>query len=66
MPAEQEGQEFWYTTFYNSQIWTGRRLFTSLGFISEALNDKADFTKKLDREEVFYFYFNFKKEAIYE
>lgn len=26
IPAEQDGQEFWYTTFYNSQAWTGRRM----------------------------------------
>lgn len=28
MPAEQEGQEFWYTPFYCSQVWHFRRVFS--------------------------------------
>lgn len=30
MPAEQEGQEFWYTPFYCSQVWHFRRAFSAM------------------------------------
>lgn len=32
-PAEQEGQEFWYTPLYFSQVWHYRRLYASLDAI---------------------------------
>lgn len=30
MPAEQEGQEFWYTPLYCSQVWHFRRVFSAM------------------------------------
>lgn len=54
MPVEQEEQEFWYTTFYNSQVWAGRRLLYSLGLSG------TETTKKTVEKEHFYMFFDFK------
>lgn len=44
MPAEQEGQEFWYTPFYFSQVWHYRRLFAKMDNIfSNAEREQAKF-----------------------
>ncbi|WP_313341376.1 Cas9 inhibitor AcrIIA9 family protein [Lacrimispora sp.] len=56
MPAEQDGQEFWYTTFYNSQAWTGRRMIHVM-FPPESKKVKSEIS--IDR---FYFFFEIKKE----
>lgn len=56
MPAEQDGQEFWYTTFYNSQAWTGRRMIYVM-FPPESKKVKSEIS--IDR---FYFFFEIKKE----
>ena len=39
-PIEKEGQEFWYTPFYFSQVWCYRRIFTKLDkfFMKEQTN----------------------------
>lgn len=38
MPVEKEGQEFWYTPLYFSDVWNYRRLFASMDRIFRAEN----------------------------
>lgn len=57
-PAEQEGQEFWYTTFYNTQAsWVGRRFLYLLGL-------KEPKTSKAVEKEHFYMFFDFEEEEV--
>jgi len=60
MPAEQEGQEFWYTPLYNSKVWHWRRAFAVMDSMSK---EKSKFKKQVNQENKFYFFFNFDKEV---
>lgn len=59
MPYEAEGQEFWYTPMFNSNIWMWRKLLHSMG-MSESLAPKEKIVKK----ENFFMFFDFEKENV--
>jgi len=61
IPAEKEGQEFWYTPFYFRTIWHRRRLLQSLKIrdVVELEKERAEvsqaFGKKIVKEGFFFF-----------
>lgn len=55
VPSEREGQEFWYTPFYFSQVWNCRRLFNSFSF---GMNREIIMDREKDH---FYIYFEFEQ-----
>lgn len=70
IPAEKEGQEFWFTPFFSRTEWCGRRLAESLGlskllFSNGRTEEKSQIT--VDKEKMknyFFFYFD-EQEATY-
>ncbi|WP_415270833.1 N-6 DNA methylase [Hominibacterium faecale] len=58
LPAEKEGQEFWYMPMFQSQVWTYRKLIRSLGMKT---NSGTETTQKTVEKEHFYMYFDFKE-----
>ena len=54
IPIEQEGQEFWYTPMYWTEIWQTRIFFQHMGLGSGL--------KKLPEKEHYFFTFDFRKE----
>lgn len=61
MPSEQPGQDFWYTPFYFTDIWNGRRQARIL----QSLLNAAGTPVGQKKEENFWFFFD-RKEAVYE
>ena len=61
IPLAKPGQEFWYTPFYFSDIWNGRRQARIL----QSLLDAAGPPVAQKKEENFWFFFD-RKEAVYE
>lgn len=55
LPAEQDGQEFWYMPMLQSQVWTGRKLYHYLKTCG------TETTQKTVEKEHFYMYFDFKE-----
>lgn len=56
MPAEQEGQEFWYTPLFFSDVWHWRRVFDLLN-----LKSQNEINKKEVNKENFFMFFDFKE-----
>lgn len=57
IPAEQDGQEFWYTPFYFMDIWQFRRKFQYMDMMFRNI-EKTGTNKS---EDIFYMYFKFGK-----
>lgn len=63
-PNEKESQEFWYTPFYNTPIWSGRRLINALRpneIGNKPVNEDNTFCVNL--KERFYFFIQFYKKG---
>lgn len=59
MPVEKEGQEFWYTPLYFSEVWHFRRAFSLLKNISG-----TGTTKKTVEKERYFMFFDFKEQEV--
>ena len=59
MPMEKEGQEFWYTPFYFSEVWHFRRTFSFLSNISG-----TETTQKTVEKERYFMFFDFKEQEV--
>lgn len=59
MPIEKEGQEFWYTPLYFSEVWHFRRAFSLLKNISG-----TGTTKKTVEKERYFMFFDFKEQEV--
>ena len=57
-PVEKEGQEFWYTPMWGSDVWQGRILWNQIDSIMRG--KKIEIPKKQGEEH--YFFFDFSKE----
>ena len=53
-PQEKEGQELWYMPMFQSDVWTLRRLFKSMGSMGGAAT-----TEKTVEKEHFFMFFEF-------
>lgn len=68
VPTEKEGQEFWYTPFYFTEIWNSRRLLQSIGLydIRVPAEEKAEIPQvimeKANKEG--FFFFEFEQEEV--
>lgn len=60
MPVEKEGQEFWYTPFYNLPVWNYRRLYKKMDLL---LSGSGTAQKPVEKEH-FYIYFDFKEQEV--
>lgn len=59
MPIEKEGQEFWYTPLYFSEVWHFRRVFSLLKNISG-----TETTQKTVEKERYFMFFDFKSQEV--
>lgn len=59
MPIEKEGQEFWYTPLYFSEVWHFRRAFSLLKNISG-----TGTTQKTVEKERYFMFFDFKEQEV--
>ena len=59
MPVEKEGQEFWYTPLYFSEVWHFRRAFSLLKNISG-----TGTTKKTVEKARYFMFFDFKEQEV--
>ncbi len=59
MPVEKEGQEFWYTPLYFSEVWHFRRAFSLLKNISG-----TETTQKTVEKERYFMFFDFKEQEV--
>ena len=59
MPVEKEGQEFWYTPLYFSEVWHFRRAFSLLKNISG-----TGTTQKTVEKERYFMFFDFKEQEV--
>ena len=59
MPIEKEGQEFWYTPLYFSEVWHFRRAFSLLKNISGTVT-----TQKTVEKERYFMFFDFKEQEV--
>jgi len=60
-PREMEGQEYWYTPMFISDVWSFRRLFNSLNF-----NCKTKIAEKAnDKKRGFFIFFNLEEGGYY-
>lgn len=68
VPTEKEGQEFWYTPFYFTEIWNSRRLLQSIGLydIRVPAEEKTEIPQvimeKASKEG--FFFFGFEQEEV--
>lgn len=59
-PIEKDGQEFWYTPFYMTDVWVLRRMFHKMNYLSQhAAVDAEKIT-----EDKYTFFFQFDKEEV--
>lgn len=63
-PTEKEGQEFWYTPMWATDMWQGRILWKQIGALmgNTKTEKRIEIPKKQGEEH--YFFFDFKEELI--
>lgn len=59
MPAEKEGQEFWYTPLYFNEVWHFRRIFSFINSFSG-----TETTQKTVEKERYFMFFDFKEQEV--